>query len=297
MVNPVFVQISAGGTHSLAVDALGRVWAWGQNLYGELGNGASGSGVYESRPVLVDDATPDGGLFGGVLVESVSAGSQHSLTVDVSGRVWTWGNNNYGQVGDGTSGSNANKSRPVNVQLEAPTVSVAVAGSGLCVGGYVASLSGGALDGGYSAVATVTYTWRDVAAGLDDPPLQSGLSNVYMPTVADVGKTITVTVTASAWNWQDLNTTSAPVTVPTVVSGTVSVDGSGVVGVPVSVKKTGTDIVLGAMDTTAGGGFSFGCAVWNVGGVDVVFTNSNAPVGVWCWHRVACLILVMLRWW
>jgi hypothetical protein len=233
--------------------------------------------------VLADnDTSTTDGLFDGKQVKSVAASGYRSLAVDELGRVWAWGYNvgNFSSLGDGTTTS---RSRPVNVQIAAPQVSVSAIPDGVCAGVLVAALSGGALDGGYSAAADVTYTWTDVNS--PDTPLQSGLSGTYISTEDDVGKGITVTVTGSAENWQDLDTTSEPVTVSSdgvdapVVSGTVSVDGDGVVGVPVSVKKTGTNTVLGSTTTGSNGGFSFGCSVWDAAGWDVVFTNSNAPVG------------------
>jgi uncharacterized repeat protein (TIGR02543 family) len=270
------VSVSAGSYHSSAVDALGRVWAWGWNEYGQLGNGTNGDGVYESRPVLADDATDVDGLFGaGVLIKSVTAGYYHSLAVDKQGRVWAWGDNYNGQVGNGTKGDGTARSRPVSIEITAPTVSIP---AGVCI---VASLSGSPV-GGYSAAADVTYTWKDTAANPNDPPLQSGSSNMFVPTASDVGKKITVTASGTAWNWQALNTTSEQFDVTTAtlvpVSGSVIVGGVGVVGVPVSVKKTGTNTVLGSTTTDSNGGFSFGCSVWDAAGWDVVFTNTAAPV-------------------
>jgi alpha-tubulin suppressor-like RCC1 family protein len=46
-----FVQVAAGGLHSLALDSGGNVWAWGDNTYGELGDNKAES--YSTKPIKV----------------------------------------------------------------------------------------------------------------------------------------------------------------------------------------------------------------------------------------------------
>lgn len=85
-------QISGGGyLHSLALRSDGTIWAWGNNFYGQLGNGLS---VNSTSPLLVS------GLSN---VSRISGGYIHSVTLVSDGTVWTWGNNRYGQLGDGST--------------------------------------------------------------------------------------------------------------------------------------------------------------------------------------------------
>ncbi|WP_158587882.1 RCC1 domain-containing protein [Actinomadura logoneensis] len=88
-------NIDAGDYHNLAVTSEGRVLGWGQNAYGELGNGTEPVGVV-SIPVYAS-------LPAGVTVTQVSGGYHHSLAVTSDGRVLGWGYNGYGQLGDGST--------------------------------------------------------------------------------------------------------------------------------------------------------------------------------------------------
>jgi len=88
------VAISAGGDnsldgHTLALDAKGRVWAWGAGARGQLGQGnRTGSTV----PLLV---------MGLPRVHRISAGGEHSMALDNQGHVFCWGSNDSGQIGNG----------------------------------------------------------------------------------------------------------------------------------------------------------------------------------------------------
>ncbi len=84
--------IACGGDHSIAIRSSdGTIWAWGNNYYGQLGNGLS---VNSTSPVLVS------GLSN---VSKINGGYIHSLALVSDGTVWAWGNNRYGQLGDGST--------------------------------------------------------------------------------------------------------------------------------------------------------------------------------------------------
>ncbi|MDR1529056.1 MAG: hypothetical protein LBS40_01335 [Burkholderiales bacterium] len=113
------VVISAGMGHTVALDDQGRLWAWGLNNYGQLGDGTF---TYRSRPVLVDLAS----LEGSAVVAVSTGGSYHTVALDDQGRLWAWGENDYGQLGDGTT-TTVNRSRPAPVDLAPLAGSVVVA--------------------------------------------------------------------------------------------------------------------------------------------------------------------------
>lgn len=88
--------IAGGDSDSFALRTDGTVWAWGYNSYGELGDGTI---MERHSPVQVLGAGGSGHLTG---VVAIAAGAQHVLALKNDGSVWAWGNNAYGQLGDGT---------------------------------------------------------------------------------------------------------------------------------------------------------------------------------------------------
>ncbi|MCN9243593.1 Ig-like domain repeat protein [Streptomyces sp. RY43-2] len=106
--------IAAGERHSLAVTSDGRVFAWGRNDLGQLGDGTT---IFRTTPVETL-------LPAGVQATAVAGGEGHSLAVTSDGRVFAWGWNAFGQLGDGTT---INRLTPVEVHLPVGTHAVAVA--------------------------------------------------------------------------------------------------------------------------------------------------------------------------
>jgi alpha-tubulin suppressor-like RCC1 family protein len=101
-------SIAVGRFHNLALDAGGRLWAWGGNVYGHLGDGTT---TTRPTPVLVDVSS-----LGGKAIKAVAAGRFFNFLVDEDGRLWAWGDNGYGQLGDGTT---TQRTRPVPVDRSA----------------------------------------------------------------------------------------------------------------------------------------------------------------------------------
>ena len=96
----VNIGLSAGDRFTIALKSDGTVWAWGDNSYGQLGDGTN---TNRNEPEQVP------GLNN---VIAISAGSSHSTALKNDGTVWAWGKNNSGQLGDGTW---INKNEPVQV--------------------------------------------------------------------------------------------------------------------------------------------------------------------------------------
>ena len=83
--------ISAGADHTCALSAVGAVNCWGYNGAGQIGDGTTTGRLI---PTTVS------GLGSGVA--SISAGSTNTCALTTTGVVKCWGNNDYGQLGDGS---------------------------------------------------------------------------------------------------------------------------------------------------------------------------------------------------
>jgi len=166
----IAVSAGGSGTHTCAVTQAGQVKCWGYNSYGQLGDGttsnkstpvdvlglgASARGVASGHAhscALTDqggvrcwgdggdgrlghgtyysDGAPVGVIGLGSGVASVSAGDYHSCALSDDGRALCWGNNEWGQLGDGTRDD---RYAPVPVQgLEQGVMAIAAGGFHTC---------------------------------------------------------------------------------------------------------------------------------------------------------------------
>jgi alpha-tubulin suppressor-like RCC1 family protein len=95
------IAIAARELHSLALKDNGTVWAWGNNFYGQLGNGRTTS---SNVPVRVSNLSGAVAIAagGGFDRHTPAHLGDHSVALMKDGKVWAWGANHYGQLGDGT---------------------------------------------------------------------------------------------------------------------------------------------------------------------------------------------------
>jgi alpha-tubulin suppressor-like RCC1 family protein len=105
--------IAAGRSTGYALRADGTVWAWGSNATGELGAGSSVG--YALTPVRVS------GLTG---VTGLSSAAFSAYALRSNGTVWSWGSNEFGQLGTGSAAA----SSPVPVQVTGAAGATSVVG-------------------------------------------------------------------------------------------------------------------------------------------------------------------------
>ena len=89
-----FTKISGGYAHSLALTDAGVLYSWGNNYYGQLGLETSGSETNEDTPQKVK--------VNGVKFTGIAGSEYYSLALTDTGEIYSWGNNDYGQLGLGT---------------------------------------------------------------------------------------------------------------------------------------------------------------------------------------------------
>jgi alpha-tubulin suppressor-like RCC1 family protein len=226
------MNVTAGSGHICAVANAGTVQCWGDDVSGDLGNGAMSASFV---PVSVT------GLTGAT---STAGGYSHACALTAAGSVMCWGDNSAGQLGDGT-----NVSHPAPVNVVAPLAGLPVKAI--------------AVAGNHSCALTMTgavYCWGDNwngdlgngNAGMPSPTpvavttINAGASRIA--TGDDFGCAVMTSGSVLCWGGNASNQlgsaggSSNPVLVPTAVAG-----------------------VSTAMDVAAG--IDHACALTSAGGV------------------------------
>ncbi|XP_043917383.1 probable E3 ubiquitin-protein ligase HERC4 isoform X4 [Protopterus annectens] len=88
------IQIACGRHHSLALSQDGKLFSWGSNTFGQLGITKETASLSSPHHLVSLEGIP---------LAQISAGGAHSVAVSLSGTVFTWGRNNAGQLGLGST--------------------------------------------------------------------------------------------------------------------------------------------------------------------------------------------------
>ena len=96
------VKISSGLSHNMALTKDGKVYVWGLNNYGQLGQGTT---TNSNVAILLENEFGTGEVNN---IIDISAGRWHSTVLTKNGDVYQCGINNYGQLGDNTVISKTN---------------------------------------------------------------------------------------------------------------------------------------------------------------------------------------------
>lgn len=104
-----FVQVSSGDSHSLAITDQGELYVFGIGYYGALGLGSE-SHVF--TPTLLEFFKT-----AGLRVKEAHGGEFHTIVLTDNGEVYTWGRNDYGQLGIGETVNSAGATMYLNSRV------------------------------------------------------------------------------------------------------------------------------------------------------------------------------------
>jgi alpha-tubulin suppressor-like RCC1 family protein len=222
--------LALGYQHTCALLAGGGVQCWGDNRYGQLGDGTL---ITRTTPVDVS------GLASGVT--ALALGYQHTCALSSTGGVQCWGSNEYGQLGNGTAA--ITHTTPVEVAgLGSGVTAIAADGGHTCA----LTATGGVKCWGLNWVGELgdgTLTNRDVP--VDVVGLSSGVTAI----AAGGGHTCALLVDGAVQCWGDNR------------AGAVGTRTSRSQAIPTNVSELGG----GVRAITAGGGHT--CALLGAGRV------------------------------
>jgi alpha-tubulin suppressor-like RCC1 family protein len=113
---------TANGGHTCAINSSGAVKCWGDNATGQLGNGDVGRLSMAAGPLV--PALP-------AVAVKVIANNTNSCALLINGLVYCWGDNTYGQLGNGQTGTQAFNPTPVSI-FPGAVVDIALTAGTLC---------------------------------------------------------------------------------------------------------------------------------------------------------------------
>jgi len=213
------VKVSCGIYHTCALLATGTISCWGDNSYGQCGDGVAGTNVYRV-PVPVVNIT-NGNVVDVLAGRSISCG-----VIDNGGQefeTWCWGSNLYGQLGNGATALQQRIPAKMNPGLAGPVRDLASGVDFVCgIDGSGQTQCTGLNDIGQLADGTTTTTSTLVPV----VGLSPGGSSKIASSLSDKPRTCVVMESGALQCWGDYTrcclgngTASITVMVPTLLPG------------------------------------------------------------------------------
>jgi alpha-tubulin suppressor-like RCC1 family protein len=180
-VNAPWTQVAAGGYQTMGLKADNKLYSWGSNIRGQLGDNTSAN---RNVPAAVSGSS--------ALWKQVAVGDQFVVAIRNDGTLWAWGYNQNGQLGDGTL---TDRLVPTQVGKDKDWLFVAAGKA------HVVALKGAALPG-------ALYTWgRNDSGQMGDGSISGKLVPTKIGTAtwlsAAAGETHTLAIQKdqTLWAW------------------------------------------------------------------------------------------------
>lgn len=130
------------GGHTVALKSDGTLWAWGENIFGQLGDGTNynmawaGAGTYPLNGHEANDRLLPLQIGTDTDWSRISTGAGHSVALKNDGTLWAWGLNVNGQLANGNPGMDNLMPLPVGTDTYLPYILPQHPWSAISAGGY-----------------------------------------------------------------------------------------------------------------------------------------------------------------
>ena len=178
-----WADVSAGGYHTLAIKTDGTLWAWGEDVHGQVGFG-SGAQTDERSPISI---------AGGTWI-SISAGYFHSAAVKSDGSLYCWGLGANGAIGNA---SISNQNAPVLISTGWASVSCSYQRT------TAIKTNGKMYSWGYDSFGSVGSLGLGVSGNISIPS-QIGTDSDWdsiTSNMANYGSSFAIKTEGSLWGW------------------------------------------------------------------------------------------------
>ncbi|MGL6129366.1 RCC1 domain-containing protein, partial [Chryseobacterium artocarpi] len=173
-------SVDAGLYHSIGLKVDGTLWAWGDNHYGQLGDGTNSD---RNKPTQIGTANN---------WTKISAGIRYSVGLKSDGTLWTWGSNIKGQLGNGTT---TERNIPTQVGTATDWVNVATGDT------HTLALKS---DGTLWAWGLNDYgQLGDDTTVNKTTPIQIGTANDWLSIAAGMSHSLAIKTDGTLWAWGD----------------------------------------------------------------------------------------------
>jgi alpha-tubulin suppressor-like RCC1 family protein len=110
-----WAKIGVGYFHSMGIKTNKVLYSWGENVYGELGLGDSGLSTERLTPTQVGIDSDWDNIDGGV---------DHTIGIKTNGSIYSWGYNDFGQLGLGDSGVGKERNTPTQIGIDTDWIEI-----------------------------------------------------------------------------------------------------------------------------------------------------------------------------